>query len=138
MRPKKTILLYCPDDAKISVLRFVIGNHLRFRVVSANTVDELEMARTELSIDAVVLMGVSPAVAGLIFGLFDYIDTKRLYIHDNAMADTGHPIDAYYAVMPSAAVLIERLLILVARKRGPRKIESKRDWYKAERTKLHA
>ena len=120
MRPKKKILLVCADDNHLSILRFLLENR-GFRTVAASTAKEAEIAFELASVDLVLCVTGRDIRDGLITTL----KNSRIYIPMILMVekalDSIHHADAMILKSATSMELIERIRVMSARKRGPRK-----------------
>lgn len=120
MRPKKLILLVDADENNLSILRFLIENR-GFRTVAASTAKEAEIAFELASVDLVLCVTGRDIRDGLIATL----KNSRIYIPMILMVekalDSIHHADAMILKSVTSMELIERIRVMSARKRGPRK-----------------
>ena len=125
MRPKKIILCVDDNELELSVLKFMLSTN-GYRVVSASTGQEALGAFSEHQVDLVLADHAMPQMDGS--QLVDRL--KRMAPHvpmillgdpQKAGSDV-HSADAMLAKKGcSAQDLLERIKIMSARKRGPRK-----------------
>jgi two-component system, OmpR family, response regulator CpxR len=125
MRPKKIILCVDDNEQELSVLKFMLTTN-GYKVVSASTGQEAINVFTETQVDLVLTDFNMPQMNGgqLVSRL------KRIASHvpmillgdPQASAGTIHVADAMLAKKNcSPQELLERIKVMSARKRGPRK-----------------
>jgi DNA-binding response OmpR family regulator len=121
MRPKKIILLVDADENDTSLLRFVIENQGRYRVVAASTTKEAKIAIWVASVDLVLcvvgkdigeetITSVKQARPYIPMMVMVHRPETCLFIADSIISKSTTPIE-----------LLERIAVMSARKRGPRK-----------------
>lgn len=125
MRPKKIILCVDDNEQELSVLKFMLSTN-GYRVVSANSGVEAINAFSELPIDLVLSDYAMPQMNGdqLIVRLKEIASHVPMILlgDPQKMGDHLHGADALLAKKNcSPHELLERIKIMSARKRGPRK-----------------
>jgi two-component system response regulator CpxR len=125
MRPKKVILCVNPSDQELSVLTFMLSTN-GYRVLAANTGQEAIGMFTHTQVDLVLADCSLPQMSGR--QLVERL--KRIAGHvpmillgdPQAMGGEIHVADALLAKKNCPAQeLLERIKVMSARKRGPRK-----------------
>jgi CheY-like chemotaxis protein len=125
MRPKKIILCVDDNEQELSVLKFMLATN-GYRVVSACTGQEAIGIFSELQVDLVLADFGMPQMNGL--QLVDRL--KQIASHvpmillgdPQKMSSEMHAADALLAKKNcSPQELLERIKVMSARKRGPRK-----------------
>jgi CheY-like chemotaxis protein len=125
MRPKKIILCVDDNEQELSVLKFMLATN-GYRVVSAGTGQEAIGIFSELQVDLVLADFGMPQMNGL--QLVDRL--KQIASHvpmillgdPQKMSCEMHAADALLAKKNcSPQELLERIKVMSARKRGPRK-----------------
>jgi two-component system, OmpR family, response regulator CpxR len=125
MRPKKIILCVDDNEQELSVLKFMLSTN-GYRVVSANNGNDAIGIFSEMPVDLVLTDFSMPQMNGdqLVKRL------KQISSHipmillgdPNKMGDSMHGADALIAKKNCPPqMLLERIKIMSARKRGPRK-----------------
>jgi CheY-like chemotaxis protein len=125
MRPKKIILCVDDNEQELSVLKFMLATN-GYRVVSATTGQEAINVFAELPVDLVLADHTLPQMSGcqLVARL------KQIAAHvpmillgdPQRMGGEMHVADAVLAKKNcSPQELLERIKVMSARKRGPRK-----------------
>lgn len=125
MRPKKIILCVNDDEQELSVLKFMLATN-GYRVISANNGQEAIEVFADSAVDLVLSDYAMPQMNGdqLVNRL------KKIAAHvpmillgdPQKMGDTLHGADALLAKKTcSPHELLERVKVMSARKRGPRK-----------------
>jgi CheY-like chemotaxis protein len=125
MRPKKIILCVDDNEQELSVLKFMLATN-GYRVVSANNGQEAIGIFADTAVDLVLSDFTMPQMNG------DQLVTqlKQMASHvpmillgdPHKMGDQLHGADALLAKKNcSPQELLERIKIMSARKRGPRK-----------------
>ncbi|HZP05849.1 MAG TPA: response regulator [Terracidiphilus sp.] len=125
MRPKKIILCVDDNEQELSVLKFMLATN-GYRVVSASTGQEAIGVFSSMQVDLVLADFAMPQMNGsqLVHRL------KRIASHipmillgdPQAMGNEIHVADAMLAKKNcSSQELLERIKVMSARKRGPRK-----------------
>jgi CheY-like chemotaxis protein len=126
MRPKKVILLVDDNEQELSVLKFMLSTN-GYRVLAATSGQEaIALFSEALQIDLVLADAAMPQMSGRL--LVERL--KRLASHvpmillgdAQAMGGEMHLADAMLAKKNcSSQELLERVKVMSARKRGPRK-----------------
>ena len=125
MRPKKVILCVDENEQELSVLKFMLATN-GYRVVSALTGQEAIGIFAEIPVDLVLADFAMPQMNGC--QLVDRL--KEIAAHvpmvllgdPQKMSSEMHAADALLAKKNcSAQELLERIKVMSARKRGPRK-----------------
>ena len=125
MRPKKVILCVDDNEQELSVLKFMLATN-GYRVVSALTGQEAIGIFAENAVDLVLADFAMPQMSGS--QLVDRL--KEIAAHvpmvllgdPQKMGNDMHGADALLAKKNcSAQELLERIKVMSARKRGPRK-----------------
>ena len=125
MRPKKIILCVDDNEQELSVLKFMLATN-GYRVVSALTGQEAIGIFAEIPVDLVLADFAMPQMNGC--QLVDRL--KEIAAHvpmvllgdPQKMSSEMHAADALLAKKNcSAQELLERIKVMSARKRGPRK-----------------
>jgi len=125
MRPKKVILCVDDNEQELSVLKFMLATN-GYRVVSALTGQEAIGIFAEIPVDLVLADFAMPQMNGC--QLVDRL--KEIAAHvpmvllgdPQKMSREMHAADALLAKKNcSAQELLERIKVMSARKRGPRK-----------------
>jgi CheY-like chemotaxis protein len=125
MRPKKVILCVDDNEQELSVLKFMLATN-GYRVVSALTGQEAIGIFAEIPVDLVLADFAMPQMNGC--QLVDRL--KEIASHvpmvllgdPQKMGNELHGADALLAKKNcSAQELLERIKVMSARKRGPRK-----------------
>jgi two-component system, OmpR family, response regulator CpxR len=125
MRPKKVILCVNDNEQELSVLKFMLANN-GYRVVSASTGQEAIGIFAETQVDLVLADFAMPQMNGN--QLVDRLKQIAQHIpmillgDPHRMGGEIHAADALLAKKNcSAQELLERIKVMSARKRGPRK-----------------
>ena len=125
MRPKKVILCVNDNEQELSVLKFMLATN-GYRVVSASTGQEAIGIFAETQVDLVLADFAMPQMNGN--QLVDRLKQIAQHIPMILLGDPQrmggeiHAADALLAKKScSAQELLERIMIMSARKRGPRK-----------------
>jgi CheY-like chemotaxis protein len=125
MRPKKIILCVDDNEQELSVLKFMLATN-GYRVVSASTGQEAIGIFAEIQVDLVLSDFAMPQMNGN--QLVDRLKQIAPHIPMILMGDPQrmggemHAADALLAKKNcSAQELLERIKVMSARKRGPRK-----------------
>jgi CheY-like chemotaxis protein len=124
MRPKKVILCVDDNEQELSILKFLLSTH-GYKVVSAVTGQEAITVFSGLQVDLVLASYGMPHMNG--GQLVDRL--KRIASHvpmillgDSQAANQIHVADAMVARKNCSPLeLLERIKVMSARKRGPRK-----------------
>ena len=124
MRPKKVILCVNDNEQELSILKFLLTTH-GYKVVSAVSSQEAVGVFSSLQVDLVLASGTMPQMSG--GQLVDRL--KRIAPHvpmillgDPPAANQIHEADAMVARKNCSPLeLLERIKVMSARKRGPRK-----------------
>jgi two-component system, OmpR family, response regulator CpxR len=126
MRPKKVILCVDDNEQELSVLKFMLSTN-GYRVLAATTAQEaVAMFSEALQIDLVLVDATLPQTSGKL--LVERL--KRIASHvpmilmgdPQTMGGDIHMADAMLAKKNcTAQELLERVKVMSARKRGPRK-----------------
>lgn len=132
MRPKKVILLCCDDEARGEELRFL----LRTRNFAVTMPCDLA-AGTELDNhpDAALVVQSLPSygedaicIKEVIRMIREFADIPVMLVKESfGDTTTTIPVDIFCAAETSHADMVERLRILVTRKRGPKKRASEKE-----------
>jgi CheY-like chemotaxis protein len=125
MRPKKIILCVDDNEQELSVLKFMLATN-GYRVVSANNGQDAISIFAELAVDLVLSDFAMPQMNGdQLVGRLKQIASHvpMILLGDpHKMGDNVHGADALLAKKNcSPQELLERIKIMSARKRGPRK-----------------
>jgi CheY-like chemotaxis protein len=125
MRPKKVILCVDDNEQELSVLKFMLATN-GYRVVSAISGQEAIGIFSEITVDLVLADFVMPQMNGdqLINRLKQISSHIPMILLGDPQKMGGelHSADAVLAKKNiSAQELLERIKIMSARKRGPRK-----------------
>jgi len=125
MRPKKVILCVNDNEQELSVLKFMLATN-GYRVISASTGQEAIGIFAETQVDLVLADFAMPQMNGN--QLVDRLKQIAQHIpmillgDPQRMAGEIHAADALLAKKRcSAQELLERIKVMSARKRGPRK-----------------
>jgi two-component system response regulator CpxR len=125
MRPKKVILCVNDNEQELSVLKFMLATN-GYRVVSASTGQEAIGIFAETQVDLVLADFAMPQMNGN--QLVDRLKQIAQHIpmillgDPHRMGGEIHAADALLAKKNcSAQELLERIKVMSARKRGPRK-----------------
>jgi CheY-like chemotaxis protein len=125
MRPKKVILCVDDNEQELSVLKFMLATN-GYRVVSATTGQEAISLFNEITVDLVLADFTMPQMNGdqlvqRLKGIASHI--PMILLGDpQKMGGDLHAADALLAKKNiSAQELLERIKVMSARKRGPRK-----------------
>jgi len=111
MRPKKIILCVDDNEQELSVLKFMLATN-GYRVVSAGTGQEAIGIFSELQVDLVLADFGMPQMNGL-----QLVDRLKQIASHVPMILLGDPLK----MSCSPQELLERIKVMSARKRGPRK-----------------
>ena len=125
MRPKKVILCVDDNEQELSVLTFMLATN-GYRVVSATTGQEAIAIFGETAVDLVLADFAMPQMNGdqLVQRLKEIASHIPMILlgDPQKMGGDMHAADALLAKKNiSAQELLERIMIMSARKRGPRK-----------------
>jgi len=125
MRPKKIILCVDDNEQELSVLKFMLATN-GYRVVSANNGQEAIGIFSEMPVDLVLSDFAMPQMNGdqLVKRLKQIAShTPMILLGDpHKMGDQLHGADALLAKKNcTTQELLERIKVMSARKRGPRK-----------------
>jgi two-component system response regulator CpxR len=125
MRPKKVILCVNDNEQELSVLKFMLATN-GYRVVSASTGQEAIGIFAETQVDLVLADFAMPQMNGnqLVDRLKQIAQHVPMILLGDPQRMGGeiHAADALLAKKScSAQELLERIKIMSARKRGPRK-----------------
>ena len=125
MRPKKIILCVDDNEQELSVLTFMLSTN-GYRVVSATNPHEAISLFSEMPVDLVLSDFSMPQLNGdqLVSRLKQIASHIPMILlgDPQKMGDRMHSADALLAKKNcSAQELLERIKIMSARKRGPRK-----------------
>jgi DNA-binding response OmpR family regulator len=118
LRPKKRILLIDTDEYRTSIRSFMLSTH-NYRVIPAETAEQAEALFVETFPNVIIAAANFPGLAKLLGSLHE----RDAYTPQMVIADAQKPCDVIcdmFAVDPTPAELLERVRIIVARKRGPR------------------
>jgi two-component system response regulator CpxR len=125
MRPKKVILCVDDNEQELSVLKFMLATN-GYKVVSATNGQEAIGIFTEIAVDLVLADFVMPQMNGN--QLVDRLKQMAPHIpmillgDPQKMGSDLHAADVLLAKKNcSAQELLERIKVMSARKRGPRK-----------------
>ena len=125
MKPKKTILCVDDNEQELSVLKFMLSTN-GYRVVSANNAHDAIAVFSEMPVDLVLTDFSMPQMNGdqLVKRLKQIAGHIPMILlgDPNKMGDSMHGADALLAKKNcSPHELLERIKVMSARKRGPRK-----------------
>jgi CheY-like chemotaxis protein len=125
MRPKKVILSVDDNEQELSVLKFMLSTN-GYRVVSASTGQEAIGIFAATTVDLVLADFAMPQMDGsqLVSRLKQIASHVPMILlgDPQKMGSDIHPADALLAKKNcSAQELLERIKVISARKRGPRK-----------------
>jgi two-component system response regulator CpxR len=125
MRPKKVILCVDDNEQELSVLKFMLSTN-GYRVVSASTGQEAIGIFAATTVDLVLADFAMPQMDGsqLVSRLKQIASHVPMILlgDPQKMGSDIHPADALLAKKNcSAQELLERIKVISARKRGPRK-----------------
>jgi len=125
MRPKKVILCVDDNEQELSVLKFMLATN-GYRVVSATTGQEAIAIFGEIAVDLVLADFTMPQMNGdqLVSRLKQIASHIPMILLGDPQKMGGdlHAADALLAKKNiSAQELLERIKVMSARKRGPRK-----------------
>jgi CheY-like chemotaxis protein len=125
MRPKKIILCVDDNEQELSVLKFMLATN-GYRVVSANTGQEAIGIFADLAVDLVLSDFSMPQMNGdqLVNRLKQIASHVPMILlgDPQKMGDHLHSADALLAKKNcTPQELLERIKVMSARKRGPRK-----------------
>jgi CheY-like chemotaxis protein len=125
MRPKKVILCVDDNEQELSVLSFMLATN-GYRVVSATSGQQAISLFTETAVDLVLTDTLMPQMNGI--QLVDRLKAIASHVpmillgDPQRMAGEMHGADALLAKKNcTAQELLERIKVMSARKRGPRK-----------------
>jgi two-component system response regulator CpxR len=123
MRPRKVLLCVFLDENELSVLKFMLETN-GYRVLPAGSGNEAIKIFTERMVDLVLADAAMPEMSGR--QLVERLKRMRSHIPMILLADSMdeefHIADALLAKKTiSASELLERIKVMSARKRGPRK-----------------
>jgi two-component system, OmpR family, response regulator CpxR len=129
MRPKKIILCVDDNEQELSVLKFMLSTN-GYRVVSASSAHDAIGIFSEIPVDLVLSDFSMPQMNGdlLVKRLKQMASHIPMILlgDPSKMADSLHGADALLAKKNlSSQELLERIKIMSARKRGPRKGSSR-------------
>lgn len=125
MRPKKVILCVDDNEQELSVLKFMLSTN-GYRVISATSGQEAIGIFSELAVDLVLADFAMPQMNGsqLVDRLKEAASHVPMILLGDPQRMSGdiHSADALLAKKScSPQELLERIKVLSARKRGPRK-----------------
>ncbi len=125
MRPKKIILCVDDNEQELSVLKFMLATN-GYRVVSANNGQEAIGIFADTAVDLVLSDYAMPQMSGdqLVIRLKQIASHVPMILlgDPQKMGDTLHGADALLPKKTcSPHELLERIKVMSARKRGPRK-----------------
>ena len=125
MRPKKIILCVDDNEQELSVLKFMLATN-GYRVLSANTGQEAIGIFADIAVDLVLSDFAMPQMNGdqLVSRLKQIASHVPMILlgDPQKMGDQLHAADALLAKKNcSPQELLERIKVMSARKRGPRK-----------------
>jgi CheY-like chemotaxis protein len=125
MRPKKIILCVDDNEQELSVLKFMLSTN-GYRVVSANNGNDAIGVFSEMPVDLVLADFAMPQMNGdqLVKRLKQIASHVPMILlgDPSKMGDSLHGADALLAKKNcSPQDLLERIKVMSARKRGPRK-----------------
>jgi CheY-like chemotaxis protein len=125
MRPKKIILCVDDNEQELSVLKFMLATN-GYRVISASTGQEAIEIFSENQVDLVLADYAMPQMNGkqLVYRLKSIAAHVPMVLlgDPQKMAGEMHGADALLAKKNlTAQELLERIKVMSARKRGPRK-----------------
>lgn len=125
MRPKKIILCVDDNEQELSVLKFMLATN-GYRVVSANNGNDAIGIFADMPVDLVLSDFSMPQMNGgqLVSRLKQIASHVPMILlgDPHKMTDQAHGADALLAKKNcSPQELLERIKIMSARKRGPRK-----------------
>lgn len=129
MRPKKVILCVDSNEQRLSILKFTLATN-GYRALTAVTDEEAAGLFTSTHVDLVLAeLGVSPVNKEILTGVQLVARLKHLAPHvpmillgdPKALGDQVHIADALLVRTFSTGELLERIKVMAARKRGPRK-----------------
>jgi len=125
MRPKKIILCVDDNEQELSVLKFMLATN-GYRVVSANSGQEAIGIFAEIAVDLVLCDFSMPQMNGdqLVRALKQIASHVPMILltEPQKMGDSNFAADAVLAKKNCSPLeLLERIKIMSARKRGPRK-----------------
>ena len=117
MRPKKIILCVDDNELELSVLKFMLATN-GYRVVAANNGQEAIGIFSDTAVDLVLSDYAMPQMNG-----DQLVNRPMILLGDpQKMGDQLHGADALLAKKScSPQELLERIKVMSARKRGPRK-----------------
>ncbi|MGP8251074.1 MAG: response regulator [Terracidiphilus sp.] len=124
MRPKKVILCVDDNEQELSILKFLLSTH-GYKVVSAATGQEAIGVFSGLQVDLVLASYGMPQMNG--GQLVDRLkriapSVPMILLGDPQAANQIHVADAMVARKNCSPLeLLERIKVMSARKRGPRK-----------------
>lgn len=125
MRPKKVILCVDDNEQELSVLKFMLSTN-GYRVLSATNGQQAISIFAEIAVDLVLADFAMPQMNGS--QLVDKLKQAASHVpmillgDPQRMSGDIHAADALLAKKScSAQELLERIKVLSARKRGPRK-----------------
>lgn len=112
MRPLKSVLIIDPDEDRQGLTRFVLRNH--YMVLSASSIYEA------CEIDRIpdLLLGYSPIDERRFADLGRGLQRPAIFV---ASAKNAERFADATVFSPPAVDLLERIKVMIARKRGPRK-----------------
>ena len=125
MRPKKVILCVDDNEQELSVLKFMLATN-GYKVISASTVQEAIGVFAVNQVDLVLADYGMPQMDGcqLVTRLKQMASHVPMILlgDPQKMGGESHPADALLGKKSiSAQELLERIKVMSARKRGPRK-----------------
>jgi two-component system, OmpR family, response regulator CpxR len=124
MRPKKVILCVDDNEQELSVLKFMLSTN-GYRVLAATTGQEaIEMFSEATQIDLVLADAAMPQMSGkqMIERMKHIASHVPMILLGDPQSGEMHVADAMLAKKNcSSQELLERVKVMSARKRGPRK-----------------
>jgi two-component system response regulator CpxR len=125
MRPKKIILCVDDNEQELSVLKFMLATN-GYRVVSANNGQEAIGIFADIAVDLVLTDFSMPQMNGdqLVRSLKQIASHVPMIVlgDPQKMGDQMHAADAVLAKKNCSPLeLLDRIKVMSARKRGPRK-----------------
>jgi len=121
MRPRKVVLCVSANEQQLSIQKFVVDNWGYHTIAALSASDALHILERD-SIDVLILNLPLPARDELLkFAREAQPDIHTVAIGDTSRFDESCKVDAFLPNLQPAADLHERLKILTAKKRGPKK-----------------
>ena len=123
MRPKKIVLCVDDDEQALAVLKFTLGCH-KYRVLTATNGPDVIATFVGIQVDLVLTDHLMPGMCGdeLILKLKTIKShVPMILLGDPAKIGMAHAADSVLEKKIPMAELLERIKVMCARKRGPRR-----------------